>query len=888
MKRTLFAGILCSALCAVPAAADHFTLPSSDGSGDIVPLSTLNLRYATNGDNNAPIRIDRSHRRQALTIAGDTYASGLGVHAPGKIVVRLTPGTTRFKAAFGVDDGADNKPDHGVVGYRVTLIDGDGKKTVKSEGTMNRGDRAKNVDLDLSGAKYLMLETNVGNGKDWADHFDWANAYFVCTPGTAHPEVVPEAAATAKNFVTLPVSTEAGTEILPLSSLDLTKITNGWGTVRADKSINNNALVINDTTYQSGVGVHAKSRIVIKLNGAVSRFHAMIGVDAETNGDASDRAGVVGYRVILRGENGQEKVQLQGTARRREKPVTVDVPLEGWKYLILEANEGNGTDWSDHFDWANAYFVYREQNSTRPIIVTEAELNPSLACATELFTLPDTRFIHKIVPSSASSTVTVTDLPEGLTWNAKRRLVEGKITSEGRYNYKIQVTTDGSTQTFPASVTVSRTLVQPKPMMGWISWNVVQDKISTQVVKTVADNMVNLGLRDAGYDYIIIDDLWHAAQRNADGTPKEAPAKFPIGMAKTIEYVHDKGMKFGIYSDAAERTCAGAYGSYGKENIDARQYAKWGVDLLKYDYCGAPGDAASAQKRYKAMGDALKASGRDILFYMCEWGVREPWKWGTTTGATTWRATYDTRDCWQGKEGGIGVMQSLEAMKDLWAYSGVNRFNDADMMCVAIHGTGKSSSDLCLTGPGMTQDEYRTQFALWCMWSSPLTLSFDLTKPLSADDKAIITNADLIAIDQDAMGQQAEFIGKEGDVYFFMKDLENGDVAISATNTGGAGKSVTFDFSKFSALDSQSTYTARDCQAQKDLGEVSGSYTATVRSHATAVLRLTKKATGIVRNAIQDAQHAKADHVFDLSGRRTSAAEAHGVFIRDGKRFAKP
>ena len=219
------------------------------------------------------------------------------------------------------------------------------------------------------------------------------------------------------------------------------------------------------------------------------------------------------------------------------------------------------------------------------------------------------------------------------------------------------------------------------------------------------------------------------------------------------------------------------------------------------------------------MGDALKDSGRDILFYMCEWGVREPWKWGSTTGATTWRATYDTRDCWQGKSGGIGVMQSIAAMKDLWAYSGVNRFNDADMMCVAIHGTGKSSSDLCLTGPGMTQDEYRTQFALWCMWSSPLTLSFDLTKPLSADDKAIITNADLIAIDQDAMGQQAEFVGQEGNIYYFMKDLENGDVAISATNVGATQQQVKFDFAKFSALNAKGRYQARDCQAQKKLGE---------------------------------------------------------------------
>ena len=358
-------------------------------------------------------------------------------------------------------------------------------------------------------------------------------------------------------------------------------------------------------------------------------------------------------------------------------------------------------------------------------------------------------------------------------------------------------------------------------------------------------------------------------------------------MGATVKYVHDQGLKFGIYSDAAPKTCAGAYGSYGYEHIDAKQYAKWGVDLLKYDYCGAPGDAISAQQRYKAMGDALKASGRDILFYMCEWGVREPWKWGSTTGATTWRATYDTRDCWQGKGGGIGVIQSIAAMKDLWAYSGVNRFNDADMMCVAIHGTGKSSSDLCLTGPGMTQDEYRTQFALWCMWSSPLTLSFDLTKPLTADDKALITNSDLIAIDQDAMGQQAEFVGQEGNIYYFMKDLENGDVAISATNVGATQQQVKFDFAKFSALNPQASYQARDCQAQKNLEkDVISGFTTTVRSHATAVFRLTMKGTGVSQAHTSVASQPNA--LYDLSGRRTNGVEPHGVYIRDGKRVVLP
>ena len=442
----------------------------------------------------------------------------------------------------------------------------------------------------------------------------------------------------------------------------------------------------------------------------------------------------------------------------------------------------------------------------------------------------------------------------------------------------------GEPSTAKASLTVQKNLPMAKPMMGWISWNVVQDKISTDVVKKVSDAMVKQGLKDAGYNFLIIDDLWHAKTRHADGRPQEDPAKFPIGMKATVDYAHSKGLKFGIYSDAADRTCAGAFGSFGKEQIDAKQYAEWGVDLLKYDYCHAPGDAATAQVRYKAMGDALKASGRDILLYMCEWGAREPWKWGSTTGSPVWRATYDTRDGWNGVQGGIGIIQSIAAMKDLWPYSGVNRFNDADMMCVGIHGTGKSSNDLVAGKPGMTQDEYRTQFALWCMWSSPLLLSFDLTKPITADDKKLMTNADLIALDQDDLGQQAEYIGTTDNMVYFMKDLANGDVAISATNMSENTKEAVFDFSKFSALDPTMDYYIYDCQLQK-VGEttVKAVLRTPVRKHATVVYRLGRnKITGV--SSVPAKKNKKATVNFDLSGRKVEHPTAGQLVISEGNK----
>ena len=461
-----------------------------------------------------------------------------------------------------------------------------------------------------------------------------------------------------------------------------------------------------------------------------------------------------------------------------------------------------------------------------------------------VFAAPGRLFMQRVKTIPADAPIEATDLPAGLTWNADLRRIEGSVSTPGTYRYNINLIltdrVDSARVPYPVTLTVDERYLNSRPVMGWISWNVVEGDISDRVIRSTADRMNELGLKDAGYHYLIIDDLWHAPSRNADGTPREDPNKFPNGMKSAVDYVHSKGLKFGIYSDAADKTCAGAFGSYGFEKTDANQYALWGVDLLKYDYCHAPEDRTEAALRYRTMGEALQSSGRDIQFYLCEWGVRKPWEWGSESGGSMWRCTYDTRDCWKGKPGGIGVLQSIELMKDLWPYGGVNRYNDADMMCVGIHGKGKSSSALCATGPGMTQDEYRTQFALWCMWSSPLLLSFDLNQPLSEDDRALITNKELIAIDQDELAQPADFVAREGDLYYFEKPLSNGQVAIAVTNVGEKTQNFRLDLSRFPLTKGFRAFSVRDCQLLTDIGAVKGGFDTSVRSHATLVYRLSE------------------------------------------------
>ncbi len=819
------------------------TPPSSD---NICLLSSLDISKITclSGEK---VYADASTNNNPITIRGTVYTSGVGTHAPSRIVVKVN-GATRFKTFVGIDDecyvdaGLDN---HGVADYVVTAYRPDNKTgEVVARGNITMKDAAPaEIDIDVTGWDYLVLDADEGT-QPWADHVDWANAYFEYL-GTK-PAIISENEMylDESNIITLPQSGLNGEEIIPLSSLEIGKATCGWGTIKADQSIDGNAITLKGKVYSSGVGTHASSQIIVKLNGAVTRFATYVGIDDEVLDEARTNSsyGVCDYRVTLKAENGETQLVDEGTIRATDTAIPfIEVDCVGWKYLILEAFDGEGGDACDHVDWANAYFEYLYQNSTPPVIVSLDEISSKLACANVLFSQPGVRYMHKVRAANSDAELSVENLPNGLVWNEKRSLVEGVIYTEGEYEYIVNVTLDGETVKEPIKLTVSQNLQQPVPFMGWLSWNVVQGDISDEVVRTVADAMLSTGLADAGYRYLCIDDLWHASQREV-GTdkPKYDEAKFPYGMKAVSDYVHSKGLKFGIYSDGGSMTCAGCFGSYGYEDIDAQQYADWGVDMLKYDYCYAPSDLESCRARYKTMGDALKATGRNILFYMCEWGVREPWKWGHETGASCWRCTYDRRDGWNGINGGVGIVQSIAGMKDLWAYSGVNRFNDADMMCVGIHGTGKSSNDLVAGTPGMTQTEYRTEFSLWCMWSSPLSLTFDLRKPISDEDLEIMTNEEMIALNQDRMGQQAEFIGEYDGVQVYAKDLENGDVAIAVLNLNGTSRNFTVDFSTIPALDADYAYMMRDLWEKTNVGEFKDEYSLSVASHETKVYRMSK------------------------------------------------
>lgn len=488
---------------------------------------------------------------------------------------------------------------------------------------------------------------------------------------------------------------------------------------------------------------------------------------------------------------------------------------------------------------AETKYAINDEGNRQEVLAASVKLD----CAKTVFALPGVRFLQKIHTVQPVDKLTAENLPAGLVWNAKRSLIEGVVETEGQYTYRICIEKNGRKNCEDVSLTVSKDLQMPVPFMGWLSWNSVQDEVSEDIVKKVVRLFKEKGLYECGWNTVMMDDLWQAKQRNTDGSPKADEKRFPNGIKVLADFVHHSGMKFGLYTDAAERTCANAFGSLGYEEIDAKTYADWNIDIVKCDFCHAPSDVNTAKQRYQKIADAFQKAGNNTILYICEWGEREPWKWGAEAGGRCWRVSQDVRDCWTGVGSGEGVVQSIRDMKHLSTYQGVNRFNDADMLCTGLHGTGNSSNDLCGgKGPGMTQDEYRTQFALWCMWSSPMALSFDpRSNNITADDYAILTNKHLIALNQDPMGQQADLISEDNGMIVFAKDCANGDVAISVTNMTETERDFTFDFSQIPALDVQQPFRVFDLWNQTALpGTFVAQLKTNVASHATKVFRLSK------------------------------------------------
>ena len=371
------------------------------------------------------------------------------------------------------------------------------------------------------------------------------------------------------------------------------------------------------------------------------------------------------------------------------------------------------------------------------------------------------------------------------------------------------------------------------PPMGWNSWNRFQCNVSETLIRETADAMVSSGMRDAGYQYVNIDDCWHGS-RDSLGFIQPDAARFPSGIKALADYVHSKGLKLGIYSDAGWKTCGGRPGSRGYEFQDAQQYARWGVDYLKYDWCNA--DSLKASGAYLTMRDALYRAGRPMVFSICEWGDNQPSTWAPATGHL-WRTTGDITNCWDcelshGSWSQWGVLRILDKQKPLRKFAGPGHWNDPDMLEV---------------GNGMTVTEDRAHLTMWAMLAAPLIAGNDL-RAMSEETRASLTNRDVIAIDQDSLGVQGfPYKAMLDGVEIWFKPLAAGEWAMAILNRGGAAQTVAFDWSKENVGDDmngrnadfgKTRYQVRDLWRKREAGTTAQPLSVAVPAHGAELFRL--------------------------------------------------
>jgi alpha-galactosidase len=371
------------------------------------------------------------------------------------------------------------------------------------------------------------------------------------------------------------------------------------------------------------------------------------------------------------------------------------------------------------------------------------------------------------------------------------------------------------------------------PPMGWNSWNKFGCNVNEQMIRNIADVMVSSGLKDAGYEYIVIDDCWHG-ERDSLGFITAHPGNFPSGMKALSDYIHSKGLKFGIYSCAGDKTCAGKPAGRGHEYQDALIYAKWGVDYLKYDWCNT--DKLNAEGAYTTMRDALHNAGRPIVFSLCEWGSNKPWLWAKEVGHL-WRTTGDIFNCFDcvknwGSWNSWGIMQILDMQDGLREYAGPDHWNDPDMMEV---------------GNGMSVNEDRAHFSMWSMLAAPLMCGNDLNN-MTIETRDILTNKEMIAIDQDSLGVQGFRYVVRDSLETWLKPLQNGEWALFVLNRGKISKNFSLDWITFSVTDKfsgrtldttgKNVYRIRNLWLKKETGKTNKPLKAIIAGHDVLCLKL--------------------------------------------------
>ena len=624
-----------------------------------------------------------------------------------------------------------------------------------------------------------------------------------------------------------------------LDSLDVDTMTQDFGEPHAKASVDGHPLTLGSKVYAHGVGTHANSVYHVPLGGRAERFDATVGVDDETQG-----RGAVTFSVLVDGKVAAQTGVLHGN----DAPQRLSVSLVGAKSLTLLVNEVNGSISFDHADWADAEITLADGATSLPpqpvhprtldaparIRLIPTSSVPAIHGARVVGATPGRPFLF-LIPATGLGPLTYAakNLPGGLSLDPKTGIISGSLHKAGTTSVLLTVRGPKGTATRRLSVVGGADKLSLTPPMGWNSWNVWGTSVDDGKVRAAADVMLSSGLAGHGFRFINIDDGWQAG-RDAQGVI-QVNSKFP-DLKATADYVHSRGLKFGVYSSPGPQTCGGFTGSYQHEAQDALSYAAWGVDYLKYDWCSydqiVHGDHALPvlQKPYIVMRDALDKTNRDIVYSLCQYGWGDVWKWGAdpAVGGNTWRTTDDIQDNW-------GSMHAIyESQAGHEKYAGPGHWNDPDMLMVGMVGFGNPHPN------NLRPNEQILHVSMWCLLSSPLLIGCDMTK-LDPFTLALLSNDEALDINQDPLGKPAALVSKDagdgGEVW--ARPLFDGTHAVGLVNPNPWVSTLTV---KWSELGLHGPQPVRDLWLHQNEGVSQDHYSVEVPAHGCVLLKIGKPA----------------------------------------------
>jgi alpha-galactosidase len=618
-----------------------------------------------------------------------------------------------------------------------------------------------------------------------------------------------------------------------IEELGLERFSQRRGQPRAGRSLRDQPIQLGGVVYPHGVGTRSISEFVIDLHGNAARFDTVVGFD-----DAV-RTGVGSVTFEVWADD--ELVAASGLMRAGDAPKSLSADLRGAKVLTLLVDDGGDTSNEDEVAWAGAMISLANPPGPMPEAYTPppeapaviapllSSKQPAIHGPVVTGGTPGRPFLFR-VPATGPEPLRyrARGLPRGLAIDAATGIISGRPAAVGASRVTLEVTGRGGKATRELRIVVGPRALARTPPMGWNSWNVWGPAVSQQKVLDAADGLVRSGLAAHGYQYVVVDDVWMGT-RDAQGRmrPNE---KFP-DMRALADAVHARGLKLGIYSSPGPKTCEGFEGSHGHEAQDAATYAAWGVDFLKYDWCSYEEIARDhslpeLQKPYVVMRDALAKVDRDIVFALCQYGYGDVWKWGSGAGGQLWRSSGDLLDQWANLQS-VGFRQ---AGREQWTRPG--EWNDTDMLVVGTLGWGPT-----LRPTRLTANEQMLHVSLWALQAAPLFIGADLSK-LDDFTLALLTNDEVIDVDQDALGQAAHRVWSDARREIWARPLADGTLAVGLFNRGLGTSEVTVRWSQLGLAGPQ---PVRDLWRRADVGRFGDRYSATVPRHGVVFIKVGKK-----------------------------------------------